>query len=116
MQAERFWACSANKESLQSLCRDFLKGIAKKTKSHIVKSGSVKNDNSIVKCVECKPNGLCIERNDLSSNIEEADARIIPHINDALSNEFTHFIVKSNDTDVFVVLLHYTIHFKERGL
>ena len=79
-------------------------------------SGSVKNDNSIVMFVEYKPNGLCIERNDLSSNIEEADACIIRCINDALSSEFTHFIIKSNDTDGYKLLLHYAIHFKEREL
>ena len=48
--------------------------------------------------------------------IEEADTHIIPHINEALSTEFTRFVVKSNNTDVFVLLLHYTYRFKERGL
>lgn len=116
VQTERFWACPANKESLQSVCQDFLENIAKKKKINVVPSGSVRNYNSIVKCIECALNGLDIERDYLSSNIEEADTRIILHINDALSNEYKRIIVKSNDVDVFALLLHYIIHFKERGL
>ena len=106
-QTDRFWACAVNKEALQILCHDFLKELAKSKNITIVLSVFVRNDIIEIKCIECKPNGQCIEHNDLFSNTEEADTRIIPHLYHAASEGYKHFIAKSNDTDDFALLLFY---------
>ena len=80
VQTNRFWECAANKESLQVLCHDFLNEIARSKSITIVLSGFVSDDNVKIKCIKCKPNGQCTERNNLSSNIADADTRIISHL------------------------------------
>ena len=49
-------------------------------------------------------------RPDLDSVIEEADCRIIPHVEKAALHGIERVIVYSNDTDVVVYLLCYNHH------
>ena len=53
----------------------------------------------------------------LKSSIEEADSRIIPHVNWSVTTMgYKKFVILSNDTDVLVLLLHYFKRFKENGI
>ena len=55
-------------------------------------------------------------RPDLDSFIEEADYRVISHIEKAVLNGIKRIIVYSNDTDVVVYLLYYSHHFIDIGI
>jgi len=44
---------------------------------------------------------------ELNCAIEEADARIIPHLKDSVKNGNKEIVVSSTDTDVLVLLIHY---------
>ena len=48
----------------------------------------------------------------LKSNIDEADRRIIPHKAQAAKDGYQRALVLANDTDVFVLLLHYMDEFE----
>ena len=74
---------------------------------------SNKNDSS--KCIQII-NGVTNERPDLDNHIEEADMRIIPHIAKSIESGLKNVVVVSNDTDVCVLLLHYTPQFIKSGL
>ena len=52
----------------------------------------------------------------LNSEIDEADARLIPHVAYSVNNEFQRIVVLSNDTDVVVLLVHYFQSFKQGSL
>ena len=54
---------------------------------------------------------------DLLSWIEEADSRVVVHVNWAVRvKQCKRIIVVSNDTDTFAYLLHYTPYFQTLGL
>ena len=72
-----------------------------------------KNDSS--KCIQII-NGVTNERPDLDNHIEEADMRIIPHIVKSIESGLKNVVVVSNDTDIYVLLLHYTPQFIKSGL
>ena len=52
----------------------------------------------------------------MSLFLEEADARIIPHIYYNILNEYKQIVVISNDADVFALILHYMCLFFYKGL
>ena len=53
---------------------------------------------------------------ELLSWIEEADARLIVHVQWAIrENKCERIIIVSNDTDTFALLLHYTPYFQTLG-
>ena len=66
---------------------------------------SNKNDSS--KCFQII-NGVTNERPDLDNHIEKADMRIIPHIAKSIESGLKNVVVVPNETDVCVLLLHYT--------
>ena len=74
---------------------------------------SNKNDSS--KCIQII-NGVTNERPDLDNHIEEADMRIIPYIVKSIESGLKNVVVVSNDTDIYVLLLHYTPQFIKSGL
>ena len=74
---------------------------------------SNKNDSS--KCIQII-NGVTNERPDLDNHIEEAHMRIIPYIAKTIELGLKNVVVVSNDTDVCVLLLHYTSQFVKSGL
>lgn len=49
-------------------------------------------------------------------DIEEADSRIILHVNHAIDEKFCNIFVMSCDIDVFVLLVHYYHEFSSNGL
>ena len=113
---DRFWASQKNKELLQALGREFLLENAQIQQMNIVLSGSVYSDDRQIHCVELNIDGNEIIRNDLTSNLEEADLRIIPHVYDSLISGTKSVVVLSNDTDVVTLLFYYMPHFTSEGL
>ena len=53
---------------------------------------------------------------ELNRDAEEANTRIIPHLNKISLNQNACAFVLSNDTDVCVLLLHYMYAFQNNGL
>ena len=49
----------------------------------------------------------CVEVPELVDNIEEADARIIPHALHAGKQGITRIVILSSDTDIFVLLMYH---------
>jgi hypothetical protein len=113
---EKFWGSSSNKVKLQSFFSETALNIARENNVNIVLSGTVVNN-------EVQPCKAVINRTDyldielLKSSIEEADCRIIPHINwSVTSMGYKNFVILSNDTDVLVLTLNYFKHFKASGI
>ena len=53
---------------------------------------------------------------DLCPNVEEADARIIPHAVHAVKSEIQRVVALSGNTVVFVLLMHYWSILHSEGL
>jgi hypothetical protein len=54
---------------------------------------------------------------DLLNWIEEADARLVVHVDWAIRVQICKSVViVANDTDTFALLLHYTPHFQDLGV
>ena len=73
------------------------------------------NKSDSFKCIQII-NGVNNERPDLDNHIEEADMRIIPHIVESIESGLRNVVAVSNDTDIGVLLLHYTLQFIKSGL
>ena len=73
------------------------------------------DNEGVTPCIELHQ-GYPQRCTELDSNIEEADSRIIPHIEKAIMRGVQKVIVLSNDTDVFVLVLYYVHYFMEKGL
>ena len=78
-------------------------------------SGYLSNKNDSSKCIQII-NGVTNERPDLDNHIEEAHMRIIPYIAKTIELGLKNVVVVTNDTDVCVLLLHYTSQFVKSGL
>ena len=115
VQVDRFWACGKNKEAIQEISHDFFKSVSSKSQHSIVLSGYVTDLEGIKPCIE-QYQGDLQTCPDLDSMIEEADSRIILHIQKAVMRGVLRVIVHSNDTDVVVFLLYYIHYFINLGI
>ena len=115
VQMERFWACGKNKEQLQIMSRQFYIDLTKRFKIKILLSGYVTDNEGLKECVQVT-DGNVQHRQDLDSEIEEADCRIIPHIAKAGITGHQRIVVFSNDTDVVTYLLYYMEQFVRIGI
>ena len=107
IQLDQFWASASNKENLQKLSRVYFKNLSKTPNLEIVVSGYLTNNKEIVKAEQYYRDETTILPN-LNSDTEEADTRIIPHINDISLKNNTTAVVLSNDTDVCVFYCYIT--------
>ena len=78
-------------------------------------SGYVTDGDGSQDCIEIE-NGQQHIRHELKSDIEEADARIIPHVAFSIRSGTKRVVVLSNDTDVVVLLLYYFNQFLSMGV
>ena len=114
-QMDRFWASSRNKEMFQTLARSEFSKLNKEVNHGLILSGMQVNGSQLPALIfSDKREGEPI--NDLFCNIEEADQRLIKHVQWCALNQKTSCIVISNDTDVLVLLVHYFQTFKTTGL
>ena len=106
VQLERFWACSVNKVNLQSISRKFFAEMSQNNGMTVVLSSCVTESDGVLNCeMFCGDAHSIIP--ELNSEIEEADARLIPHLQNAVLGGSEKIIVSSTDTDVLVLLIHY---------
>ena len=106
VQLDRFWACSRNKEKIKTLSRSFFSDKSKVSNKTIILSGYTSYSRESFpaeKYIEVSNNILT----ELELPVEEADLRIILHVQHAIKQGNLRVIVTSNDTDVVVLLIHY---------
>ena len=109
-QIKKLWAGDSNKENFKKFQDVFFI-----INQQIILNGYLSNKNDSSKCIQII-NGVTNERPDLDNHIEEADMRIIPYIVKSIESGLKNVVVVSNDTDVCVLLLHYTSQFVKSGL
>ena len=109
-QETQFWAESNNKVKLQQLART----VALRDMTDVIVSGVVNNElkEPQIKEKDAEPRDVP----ELSSWLEEADSRIIPHVNWSVEHGCQRMLVFSNDTDTICLLLHYLRIFQQKGL
>ena len=111
---DSFWASTHNKILLQSYLRKFIlinkekywpniEILCSATKEEICKSSSSARDSLSLSNLQ-------------NHEIEEADSRMILHIDHAINENIHSIIVLSCDTDVLVLLLNYYEYFSSKGL
>ena len=109
-QIKKLWAGDSNKEIFKKFQDVFFI-----INQQIILNGYLSNKNDSSKCIQII-NGVTNERPDLDNHIEEAHMRIIPYIAKTIELGLKNVVVVSNDTDVCVLLLHYTSQFVKSGL
>ena len=115
-QMDKFWSSSKNKESFQMYVREEFTLMAQEKHHHLILSGMLVNGIQ-VPAIHIAAMGERRLIDQLMCNIEEADQRLIKHIFWSLKKEKkTTFIVKSKDTDVMVLLIHYLSKFIKAGM
>ena len=115
VQFNRFWVCSKNKENIQIISRKYFIERAAEQNNHIVLSSYVTDAEGIVNSEAIIDNNV-FSIEGLNVDIEDADSRLIPHIFYQSKNDAKRVSVSSNDTDVFVLLVHYCAKFSYQGL
>ena len=83
VQMHCFWACGSNKETIQEISRSFFKSFSRNSCCCIVLTGYVTDSEGIKPCIELYQGDIQICP-DLDSTNEEADSRIIPHVQKAI--------------------------------
>ena len=78
-------------------------------------SGYVENDCLVHDCVRINSNFKKIDEK-LRLDFEEADIRLIPHVQNAVQKGCKRVVMLSNDTDVVALGIHYMEHFTNIGL
>ncbi len=110
-QIDKLWASEENKRNLQLLVRDIVSERSH-TNATIIASSVVSGDEVL----PAKATGG-EEIPDLLNWIEEADARLVVHVEWAVRMKLCKRVVTvSNDTDTFALLLHYTAYLQSLGL
>jgi hypothetical protein len=110
-QLDKFWTSQENKRNLQHLVRDIVCSRAY-GKATIVAS-SVVSDDKVLAAVASGGE----EIPELLNWIEEADARLVVHVEWAVRvKQCGRVVILSNDTDTFALLLRYISHIQTLGL
>ena len=108
---EKFWSSEENKRKIQLLFCDIVRDEVYRNQTIITSSVIIDGE------VKSARYSSGEEIPELMNYIEEADSKIIVHLEWAIRiKHCARVIVLSNDTDVFTLLLHYTSHLKELGL
>lgn len=115
-QMDKFWGSSKNKCMLQQYASQQYYQRAKASDEHIVLSAMLVDDET-VPCTLIQGRANDIEIPELSLlRFEEADQRMIPHIQWCIRRSTKNVMVVSSDTDVLVLLIHYFKRFQSEGL
>ena len=100
---------------MQRLSQTSFINVSKENDISIILSGFVAFDGEINSSVKLQRENSVIKQ-DLTSTIEEADIRIIPHVSQAIKEELNNIVILSNDTDVAVLVLYCMEKFVREGL
>jgi len=116
VEMARSWSSSKNKLKLQMLLHKqaMKRGIENPSMVHVVASSF----SGACDSVKCKGvmDGNSVEIPDLCAEVEDANARIIPHALHSVRSGMQHIVVLSGDTHVFVLLVHYWDILSSEGL
>ena len=115
-QMAKFWPLSDNKIKFQEFAKTYLLELAKKANREVIVSGTITENQSTT--AEHLNRTLAIDKiPELRVPYEEADMRLIPHIQyDVAKFSRTTVTVISDDTDVLILLLFYFKDFNGQGL
>ncbi|KAJ8668266.1 hypothetical protein QAD02_009929 [Eretmocerus hayati] len=108
-QTEKFWGSSQNKILLQKFLRSFLQTEEKLSNFELVFSSmndlpcTSNNKDLLIDALQCP-------------QIEEADVKMILHVNHAVNHEIKNIYLLSSDTDVIVLVMHFFKTFSLNGL
>ena len=86
------WASSNNKEKLQILSRLYLAKVAIQEGVQMVLSSYVSSSDEMIGCTKINNDGSNIPLNELVSDIEEADLRLIPRIHQAILHDIQRVV------------------------
>ena len=101
-QLNKFWASEENKRNLQLLVRDI---VCNDVCANPIIASSVVSDNEALPAIKFGNEDIP----ELLNWIEEADARVVAHVEWAARiKQCQRVVVMSNDTDSFALLLHFT--------
>lgn len=114
VQLEKFWASSTNKQNLQKLVSTEAKIYSSQTIMPLVVSGVILNGEVLP--AQMFTNGEEQSVMELKNSIEEADYRLVPHVEWAAQQNTKRVVLLSNDTDVIAIMLRYIERFKSNGL
>lgn len=114
VQLDRFWSSTSNKMNLQMLTRKNIADTSVNTEYPIIASGIIVNEELVPAEIYTKGTGHIVQ--ELNRRLEEADLRVVPHVEWAVRNSSNRVIVLSNDTDVIIVLLRFVALFISQGL
>ena len=107
-QLDKFWSSEEIKRNLQMLVRELMCNQTSGNATIIV--------SSVDEVLPAKAAGG-EEIPDLLNWIEEADARLVVHVEWAVRvKRCKRVVVVSNDTDTFALLLYYTTHLQALGM
>ena len=110
-QMNKFWPSSLNKQNLQLLARQ----VAERDMKNVVLTGMVVNEELIPPKLK-KGQSAEVDVSILNNWQEEADCRIISHVQWAVQQGCKKAVVISNDADTVVLLRYYVEMCKESGL
>ena len=111
-QEDKFWGSSENKIMLEMFLKNFL--LKDKTLlNYKLICSTINND-------PCTSNNEDIDQSFLQTlqrfDIEEADVKIITHLNHSVNEGYKNIFLISGDTDVTVLTSYFFKFFKENGL
>ena len=110
-QLDKFWSSQENKQNLQLLVRDTVCN-GHNANTTIIASSVVSDDEVL----PAKANGGA-EIPELLNCTEEADSRLVLHVELAVRvKQCQRVVVLSNDTDTFVLVLHYAPYLQTQEL
>ena len=107
VEIDRFWASSANKMKFQQA---FIKWMSFECKVDVPWFLGGAHAENVTACMKiCSDDELIEEVDALRNDHEEADDRMLFHLNQAITDErFERAVIASGDTDVFIcVMYHY---------
>ena len=115
LDMDSFCASNINKQKLEVLMHDMITETAdQKYKQCQIVCSEICGE--IVRPCTSIFQSRSVEMPELHSSIDEADERLVLHVNNALGYNYKAAVIQSSDSDVSILLLHFWALFQEKGL
>lgn len=116
VEMDRFWGSSENKMKFQQAFAKWLSSEYQSGVDFPVFLGGAHAEN-VTSCIKICPNGELEEIDSLRNDHEEADDRLLYHVNQIVRDaHYDKVIIASGDTDVFVCSMYHFNRWVYRGL
>ena len=116
VQIEKFWSSTANKTNLQMLARQKMEQDSANATISTIASGAVVNNELHPSLLFSRGGGEKQPLHELSNTLEEADLRIVPHVDWAVKHGAKRIVVLSKLTDVIILLLRFVATWLSQGM